>query len=105
MKAKELKNLWDLYCITNKIGGTVDYTAINPIAMMKYKQAFTKVSKVIYLTLTEEDDELCMRYIRELDALSRWNFGDKYGNLSEEEKRVNERIKQEMKGWTPINNY
>ena len=102
MKAKERNRLWDLYSITNKMGGRADYTAISPIAMMKYKEALGKVSKVISLIITEEDEEQCQRYINELDALSRWNFGDRNGRISEEEKQVNERIKQIMGGWTPM---
>ena len=38
MKAKERNKLWDLYAITNKMGGRADYTAISPIAMMKYNK-------------------------------------------------------------------
>jgi hypothetical protein len=102
MKAKERNRLWDLCSITNKMGGRADYTAISPIAMMKYKEALGKVSKVISLIITEEDEEQCQRYINELDALSRWNFGDRNGRISEEEKQVNERIKQIMGGWTPM---
>ena len=103
MKAKERNKLWDLYAITNKMGGRADYTAISPIAMMKYKEALGKVSKVISFIITGEDEEQCQRYINELDALSRWNFGDRNGRISKEEKQVNERIKQAMGGWTPIN--
>lgn len=103
MKAKERNKLWDLYTITNKMGGMGDYTAVSPIAMMKYKEALGKVSIVISLIITGEDDERCQRYINELDALSRWNFGDRNGRISEEEKQINERIKQTMGGWTPMN--
>lgn len=102
MKAKERKKLWDLYAITNKMGGRCDYTAISPIVMMKYKEALSKVSFAISLIITGEDEETCQRYIDELDALSRWNFGDRYGNISEEEKLVNEKIKLKMNGWTPM---
>lgn len=84
------------------MGGRADYTAVNPIALMKYKEALGKVSAVISLIITGEDDEKCKLYINELDALSRWNFGNRYGRMSEEEKQVNERIKQAMGGWTPV---
>jgi hypothetical protein len=103
MTKEERNKLWDLYSITNKMGGACDYTAINPIALIKYKAALTKVSIVISLIINRSDEEKCQRYIDELDALSRWNFGDRNGNISEEEKRVNERIKQKMGGWTPFN--
>ena len=104
MKAKERNKLWDLYSITNKMGGVIDYTAISPIALVKYKEALGKVSKVIFLIITGEDEEQCRRYINELDALSRWNFGDRYGRISEEEKEINDRIKQSLDGWTPLIN-
>ena len=103
MKAKERNRLWDLYAITNKMGGRIDYTAVSPIAMMKYKEALGKVSMVISLIITGEDDERCQRYINELDALSRWNFEDRNGRISEEEQQINKRIKQETGGWTPMN--
>ena len=102
MKEKEREQLWTLYDIVNKMGGLADYTAVSPIALMKYKGAHGKVSKVISLIITGEDDARCQQLMNELDALSRWNFGDRYGNLSTEEKNVNEKIKQTMKGWTPF---
>lgn len=105
MTPKECDRLWDLYAITNKMGGRADYTAISPVAMMKYKEALGKVSKVISLIITGEDNERCQRYINELDALSRWNFADRNGRISEEEKQINEHIKQAMGGWTPMNDY
>lgn len=105
MKTKERDRLWDLYTITNKMGGRCDYTAVSPITLVKYKEALGKVSTVISLIITGEDDERCQRYINELDALSRWNFGDRHGNISEEERQINERIKQAMGGWTPMNDY
>ena len=105
MTIKERDRLWALYTITNKMGGRSDYTAISPVAMRKYKEALGKVSTVISLIITGEDDERCQRYINELDALSRWNFGDRNGRISEEEKQVNARIKQAMGGWTPMNDY
>lgn len=102
MRAKERNWLWDLYTITNKMGGRADYTAINPVTLMKYKEALGKVSRIICLIITGENDEQCQRYINELDALSRWNFGDKFGRISEEEKQINARIKQAMGGWSPM---
>lgn len=87
------------------MGGRADYTAISPVAMMKYKEALGKVSTVISLIITGEDDERCQRYINELNALSSWNFGDRNGHISEEEKQLNARIKQKMGGWTPMNDY
>jgi len=103
MKANERNRLWDLYTVTNKMGGRADYTAVSPVALMKYKEALGKVSRVISLIITGEDDEKCKRYINELDALSRWSFCDRNGRISEEEKQANERIKQAMGGWTPMN--
>ena len=85
------------------MGGRADYTAVCPIAMMKYKEALGKVSIVLSLIITGEDEERLQRYINELDALSRWNFGDRNGCISEEEERINEQIKQVMGGWTPMN--
>ena len=103
MKAEEREKLWSLYDIVNKMGGSADYTAVSPIALMKYKGAHGKVSRVISLIITGEDDARCKQLMNELDALSRWNFGDRYGNLSADEQKVNEKIKQVMNGWTPFN--
>ncbi len=102
MKRKEREILWKLYSIVNKLGGKADYTAVSQKALIAYKQAHAKVSIVISLIITGEDDELCQQYINELDALSRWNFGDKYGNISKEEFECNKRIKEVMRGWTPL---
>ena len=105
MNASERDKLWKLYSITNKMGGVADCTAISTVALAKYKQAHSKVSKVISLIITGEDDELCQKYINELDALSRWNFADRNGRITEEEKRVNEHIKTCMNGWTPMSDF
>lgn len=102
MNFKQRKKLWKLYSITNKLGGTADYTAISLRTLMAYKKAHEKVSKVIALIVSNEDEDLCQRYINELEALSRWNFGDKNGKISKEEQDINERITKEMKGWTPF---
>lgn len=103
MNKKEEFTLWTLYAIINKMSGKADNTAISQVALMKYKEALGKVSTVISLIITGEDEEKCQRFINELDALSRWNFGDRYGRITENEKLVNKRIKQKMGGWTPMN--
>ena len=102
MNAKEQEKLWNLYSITNKLGGKVDYTAVSQMAMAKYKEALGKVSIIISLIITGEDEERCQRLINELEALSRWNFADRNGRISKEEKQINEHIKQAMGGWTPM---
>ena len=86
----------------NRMGGKVDYTAVSQVKMAKYKEALGKVSIIISLIITGEDEERCQRLINELDALSRWNFADRNGRISKEEKQINERIKQVMGGWTPM---
>lgn len=102
MKEKEQEKLWNLYSITNRMGGRVDYTAVSQVKMAKYKEALGKVSIIISLIITGEDEERYQRLINELDALSRWNFADRNGRISKDEKQINERIKQAMGGWTPM---
>lgn len=96
------EQLWDLYSILNKMGGRADLTSISTVALAKYKQALGKASRVISLIITQEDNRLCRRLTDELDALSRWNFGDRNGNITKEELLVNENIKQAMGGWSPL---
>lgn len=102
MNKNEQEKLWNLYSITNRMGGKVDYTAVSQVKMAKYKEALGKVSIIISLIITGEDEERCQRLINELDALSRWNFADRNGRISKDEKQINERIKQAMGGWTPM---
>ena len=102
MKKEKQEKLWNLYSITNRMGGKVDYTAVSQVKMAKYKEALGKASIIISLIITGEDEERCQRLINELDALSRWNFADRNGRISKDEKQINERIKQAMGGWTPM---
>ena len=102
MKVKDKKRLWRLHDALNRMGGTPDMTAVSQVALVKYKEAHGKASRVISLILTGEDDDLCDRLLSELEALASWNFGDRHGRISDEEVRVNRRITEALGGWTPL---
>ena len=101
MTKKQCKILWEIYSFLNKIGGCPDMTAINPIALMKYKQAHNMVAQCIYLLITEEDNEKLDLLVKQLDILSRWNFGDRNGNISSEEMICNKKLEEILSGWNP----
>lgn len=84
------------------MGGFPDMTAVSPIALAKYKEAHMWVSKIIALIISGEDNKRLQQLIVKLDVLSRWNFGDSYGRISEDEKKSNEKLKQLAGGWTPM---
>lgn len=101
MNAKEREQLWRLFDITNKMGGRSDYTAVSRIKLMRYSEAYGKVSKIIALIINNDDEKECKKLLNEMDALSRWNFTDRNGGISDEEVRYNRVLKKRMNGWTP----
>ena len=101
MNTKEKEQLWRLFDITNKMGGRNDYTAVSPIKLMRYSEAYGKVSKIIAHIINNDNEEECEKLLYEMDALSRWNFKDRNGRISDEEVRCNQFLKKRMNGWTP----
>jgi len=86
--------LEELYSLLNKIGNIGDLTAVNMKRMIACTQANQRASMVLSATFFENDPDKASKYLRELRLLSRWNFPDRYGNLTDEEKQINERLRQ-----------
>lgn len=77
---------------TNKIGSVSDLTAISTKRLTACAKANMRVYSILVATFYEEDKCKAERLADELELLTRWHFPDKIGRLSDEEKRLNERL-------------
>lgn len=89
MKKWQRTILWDLYDLTNKMGGVVDLTAVNPTKLCAYSEAHGMVSKIIGYVVNDEKEN-AEKFLNELRFIASWNYPDRHGILSDEEKRLNE---------------
>lgn len=96
-KKWQLENMCRLVAICNQLGGGVyDGTAIGSEKLEKFRKAHVNVEKVIYYTFFEEEKESSERELRKLEILTAWNFPDRYGRLSDEERKINARLQKEL---------
>lgn len=90
---KKLMKKWQheiierLYSVQNKIGALGDLTAVSVKNLLACKQANQQASLILAATFFEEDKEKAETFLKEIELLSRWNFPDKNGRLSDEDKK------------------
>ena len=94
MKKWQKEIVDNLYTLTNRIGSLGDLTAVNIKKLIACTKANQHVSTILLATFFEEDKEKAERLVNELELLSRWNFPDKNGCLSDEEKQLNTKTEQ-----------
>lgn len=86
-----------LQYVCNQLGsGVYDMTAVSREALEKYRKAHSRAARAIYYTLFDEDKKAAEQEIRYLEILKKWNFPDRNGNLSDEEKEINEKLQEEL---------
>jgi len=86
-----------LQYVCNQLGGgRYDMTAVSREALEKYRRGHIYVANAIYYTLFDEDKGNAERAIKYLEILKKWNFPDRNGRLSDEEKEINNRLQQEL---------
>lgn len=77
---------------TNQIGSVSDMTAISTKRLIACTKANMRAYSILVATFYEEDKCKAERLINELELLTKWNFPDKIGRLSNEEKQLNKRL-------------
>lgn len=86
-----------LFSVQNKIGALCDLTAVNIKNLVACKQANQQASMILSATFFEENKEKAETYLKEIELLACWNFPDKSGRLSDEEKKLNEKLEKTAK--------
>ena len=92
MKKWQREIIDELYGIETMIGTVGDITAISTRCLIARTQANQQVAKIISATFYEQDKDKAKKLIDELELLRRWNFPDKNGRLSAEEKQLNKKL-------------
>lgn len=84
--------LWKLYDLTNRLGGAYDFTAVSQKTLAKKVKCYALVSSIIYHIITKEDKKQCEKLFNKLYYYTHYHYPDKNGNLTDEEKRLNEKL-------------
>lgn len=94
MKKWQREIIERLYSVQTRIGVVCDLTAISIKNLLACKQANQRASLILSATFFEEDKDLAEMYLKEMELLARWNFPDKNGRLSDEEKKLNDNLEK-----------
>lgn len=82
---------------TNRIGSVSDLTAISTKRLIACSKANMQVYSILVATFYECDKSKAEKLINELELLTRWNFPDKIGRLSDEENELNKLLEKTAK--------
>jgi len=94
MKKWQKEAIGSLYEFTNDVGSVSDLTAIGTKRLTACAKANQQVSLIIAAAFFEQNKEKTEHLLQELELLTHWNFPDKNGGMSDEEKQLNDRYEK-----------
>lgn len=94
MKKWQKEVIGSLYEFTNDVGSVSDLTAIGTKRLTACAKANQQVSLIIAAAFFEQNKDKTEQLLRELELLTHWNFPDKNGRMSDEEKQLNDRYEK-----------